>query len=222
MLKLFIEVDMHKNLINEKFGRWVVLSQGPKKNTHYSWVCKCECGTTREVLGIHLKNGKTKSCGCLKIENNVKRLTTHGKSKFEEYSVWNRIINRCTNPNSPDWENYGGRGIKVSDDWRHNFELFFLDMGKRPSKNHSIDRINNDGNYEKENCRWSTPKEQARNTRRNTIVNLNDKKMSLAEAAEILNLNYNCAKWRFETHGTLTNDKKRKFIGQKETNNLGA
>ena len=213
---------MHKNLVGEKFGRWTVLSQGPKKNSHYSWVCECECGTVREVLGIHLKGCKTLSCGCLKLEYSAKRLTTHGKSKTAEYSTWTRMVDRCTNPNNPNWDRYGGRGIKISDEWRHDFELFLADMGMRPTSEHSIDRINNDGDYTKENCRWATKKEQSRNTSRNRMVIVDGKSISLAEASDVLGLHYSNAKWRLNTHGTLTNDETRPPFGEKKTSNLGA
>jgi hypothetical protein len=138
-------------------------------------VFRCECGTEREFWYDAVKRGKSRSCGCLNIElakqrrlDNIKAFTgarlRHGHTEKPTWKTWSSMINRCTNPNARRWSDYGGRGISVCDRW-HVYENFFADMGERP-KGLSLDRIDNDGNYEPGNCKWSTPKEQAANRRK--------------------------------------------------------
>ena len=144
--------------------------------------CRCDCGDVRVYRLYSLRNGNTRSCGCLSEESGRH---AHGGSYLPEYGVWCGLRSRCLNPNDTAWKYYGGRGIKVCDRWERSFEAFFADMGKRPSNKHSIDRFpNNNGNYEPGNCRWATAKEQARNTRRNYLVFHNDETKCVAEWAE--------------------------------------
>lgn len=142
------------------FNRLTVIEQSETKNYHLHWLCQCECGNTKIVKGHNLKNGHTKSCGCLNIE----RGTAHGMSAIAEYHVWNAMIQRCNNSNNNNYKNYGGRGISVCNRWLE-IENFMADMGERPTSNHQIDRIDNNGNYEPNNCRWVTQSENMRNTR---------------------------------------------------------
>lgn len=134
------------------------------------WVCQCECGNTNLVQRYNLVSGKTKSCGCWKRE----RSTTHGMSDTPIYGIWGRMIQRCYNPNLPHYARYGGRGIKVCEQW-HVFERFLRDVGEPPPNPAdwdgrkaywSIDRIDVDGDYEPGNVRWATPSEQTKNQRR--------------------------------------------------------
>lgn len=164
------------------FGRWTALSRisGQRK-----WLCRCECGTIRAVSTSHLRQGKSKSCGCLDKELASARAKTHGMSKTPEYGAWRNMRDRCSNPNTSHYECYGGRGISICDRWMNSFENFFEDMGPRPSPRHSIDRIDVNGNYEPANCRWATVVQQRRNTRVNRIVSYLGKEMCLAEAAEL-------------------------------------
>jgi hypothetical protein len=125
---------------------------------------RCICGTEKILLKQAVDRGTTLSCGCLKLEYNaLGRNLRHGQSRTVEYDTWCKLIARCTNPDSKDWPRYGGRGITVCDGWRHSYEQFILDMGKRPEDKSSIDRIDNEKGYSKDNCRWATTKEQAWN-----------------------------------------------------------
>lgn len=126
------------------------------------WEFKCDCGNLTTIRAIDAKNGNTKSCGCFKL---VAR-KTHGMKKSSEYGIWIGIKERCFNKNDLAYHNYGGRGITMSDEWRHGFVAFYRDMGPRPSKDYSIERIDVNGNYCKENCIWATDDVQARNTRK--------------------------------------------------------
>lgn len=153
-----------------RFGRWVIVSA----DKHYDkWKkimheCHCDCGSERVVLKRDLKSGKSTSCGCLTIENGIKSNTKHGfkrrDSAHELYGIWAVMRGRCNNPENKSYKHYGGRGISVCERW-NDFKMFAKDMGDRP-EGLSIDRINNDGDYEPSNCKWSTAVEQANNRRK--------------------------------------------------------
>jgi hypothetical protein len=171
-----------KNLVGSRSGRLVVIAYAGRRNrTRGYWLCRCDCGkwVTLRTDAI----GRTKSCGCLKLELQAKRSTTHGKSRSPEYYVWNNLVHRCTNPNIKGYPEYGGRGIRVCDRWL-KFENFHADMGDRPSPQHSIDRINNDGNYEPGNCRWATATVQTRNNRHVRLYTFNGKTLCIADWAK--------------------------------------
>lgn len=172
---------------SKKYNRLTVLRlHGRNKHGHPLWECKCDCGTTTIVSGCSFN--KTKSCGCLLAERRHFSTVTHGYArkgkKSPEYTTWVAIRQRCSNPSVQYYCNYGGRGIKVCERWINSFENFLADMGNRPTKNHSIERINNDGNYEPSNCKWGTPKEQSNNNRNTCLITRNGITKSIAQWAE--------------------------------------
>jgi len=181
-----------KNLIGQKFGRHLVINFYNKKNNKNYWNCLCDCGNTSIVCGTSLENGRSKSCGCLLKELASKRSFKHGLTKSIEYHSWQAMKDRCLNINSNEYSYYGGRGIKVCNRWVNSFKDFYEDMGKRPSVKHTIERLNNELGYFKENCYWATKKEQANNTRQcKKVINIktNEIYSSISIAAEKININ---------------------------------
>ena len=154
-----------QNITGEKFGRLTAKKYlYTEKGQSSTWFCECECGNTTKTVLTSLKNGSTQSCGCLQRER-ASENKTHNRTKTTEYYAWSNMIQRCTNKNHPEYKNYGARGITVCNEWEKSFEKFLEDMGEKPRKELSLDRIDNNKGYFKENCRWATGYMQAVNQR---------------------------------------------------------
>ena len=162
------------NLVGKKFNRLTVVKRlDNDKCGKRLWECICDCGNIKVLSSSLLINGYTKSCGCLHSDLLKERNKKHSLSKTYIYNTWNGIKARCYNKNNLSYDRYGGRGIKMCDRWLNSFELFVSDIGERPSIKHSIDRIDNNGNYEPSNCRWATAGIQKRNQKCGVLLEYN-------------------------------------------------
>jgi hypothetical protein len=179
----------------ERFGRLVVVSKSEERTTarkHSThWLCRCDCGNDAIVAGRYLRNGDTTSCGCAKREvheaiGDLNR--THGKCGTPEYQAWCAIKTRCENQNQVSWDDYGGRGIRMCQRWAESFEAFLEDMGPKPDGDYSLDRLDVDGGYCPENCKWSSRKEQNNNKRNNRTLTYNGETLTVAQWAERLSV----------------------------------
>jgi len=178
-------------IIGKRFGRGVVTKEVERRKIggieRRAFKLFCDCGNEYTSLLSYLRSEEQKSCGCLQRVSKF----IHGKTNSPEHRAWRAMTGRYCNPNRLGYENYGGRGIKVCERWRDSFVAFYEDVGKKPSPKHTLDRIDNDGDYEPGNCRWATRKEQGRNRRTCVSLEYNGRKLTIAEWAEETGLTYN-------------------------------
>lgn len=184
------------DLLGKKINFLTVLRKEKTVNGRSMWLCRCDCGNEIVVGGRHLYSKKTrttKSCrSCL-----YKRITKHGKSNSQENKAWKDMKARCNNYKTTGYENYGGRGISYCAEWE-TFDVFYRDMGDAPSKKHSLDRVDVNGNYCKENCRWATKQQQARNQRTNIKITYKNETKILVEWSEFLGIKYGVLLYRIK------------------------
>lgn len=191
-----------QNLTGLVFGRLTVsrlASRGGRGTGGCMWECTCDCGKKGTYYGGALRSGNTRSCGCLKAEVIVSANIIHGGCDDPEYKAWHGMRQRCTNPKSQDWKNYGARGITVTDRWR-SYENFKADMGSKPSPKHSIERRDNDLGYTPENCYWGTRIDQANNQRTNHRITWAGRTQTIAQWAREIGVSHDVL-WQRLKHG---------------------
>lgn len=193
------------NFINRSghhFGQLTVLDEWESRqfgqNKSVFWKCRCDCGNELFVRSVYLVNGEVKHCGCSPQRG---RQITHGLTGTPEYRCWLRMKQRCYDPRAKQFEDWGGRGIQVCDRWRNSFENFLADMGEIPQPRLQLDRKDNNGNYEPDNCQWATPKQQCRNTRHNRYLTLGNETMSVVEWSERTGINSTTIRQRLDFSG---------------------
>lgn len=184
--------------VGEKHGKLTIISRSKFKTKDgiVLWDCMCECGNIKRYQLWDLRAKKTKSCGCSKAEFIRKARTIHNGVNRIEYRTWSGIKTRCYNKNDKQYKNYGGRGISMCSRWINSFENFISDMGYRPDDKTSIDRINVNGNYEPDNCRWADRSEQAKNRTNNIILKFNDMEYTIRDFSEMLSVKIWVVKWQ--------------------------
>lgn len=181
-------ISKFKDISGQKFGRLTALHRLHNTKGKTKWLCVCDCGNLKEIYLEYLTRGDTRSCGCLHDEGNHK---THGKRHTRIYKIWADMKKRCYNVNSKSYPNYGGRDIVVCSEWLNDFMAFYnWSVLHGYADNLTIDRINVNGNYEPNNCRWVTVKQQCRNKRNNRRYTINGVIHCLSEWCEILGLNF--------------------------------
>lgn len=189
----------HEDLTGQKFNYLTAVKfvGYDEKSHNCKWLFKCDCGNEKILNASGVKSGKTKSCGCYNSKLSAERWTIHGKNHTKEHRTWCGMRRRCKDVEN--YPNYAGRGIKVCDRWLESFENFLDDMGLAPTPKHTIDRINNNGNYEPSNCRWATQKQQNRNYSRNIDITINNETHCLKEWCEIYGKKYDIVYQRIRT-----------------------
>jgi len=188
-----------KHLSGERFGKLVAIKRGTPKGKKATWLCICDCGNTTEVITSYLTGGNTKSCGCGSSRNTIgERTRTHGMHNDSIYGVWCAMKRRCYNKNTKDYPNYGKRGIRVCDKWL-SFEGFLEDMEPTYEIGLMLDRTDNDGDYEPNNCKWVTREEQNNNKRNVKIYTVFGQTGSLAQLARHFGIKYETLRYRIKS-----------------------
>jgi len=219
----------HAPMLGQRFGR-LTIKRLHSKTSHHRWQCLCDCGETTIVTTPKLKSGNTKSCGCLRLE--MLRAPRPWQQKSEkapktwkssrEYGIWKGVIRRCYDPRGMGYHNYGGRGIRVCEQWRNDFQEFLRDMGPAPSRKHTIDRIDNDGDYAPGNCRWATKLQQDNNRRTNHKILYGGTTKTLTEWARELGIGAHRLSTRLSRGWTIeeafTIKKSHRWNGRKGAN----
>lgn len=174
------------DLTGRHFGYWKVIKRcGNTKGGKPTWLCECKCGTNKIIRGDILKNGGSKSCGCMTKKLQDEKRVTHGKTGTRLYKIWNQMIQRTTNSKVRDYKYYGGRGITICKDWKESFEVFHKWANENGyAENLTIDRIDNSKGYQPDNCRWTTRKEQSNNTRYNHYLTYHGKTKTITDWAK--------------------------------------
>ena len=206
------------DLTGKKYGRLTVIGLQPTETRKTYWICQCDCGNIKVVRSDSLKSGAIKSCGCLKKEQDKKNLTTgncrekYAKTGFKVggtrlYSIWMGIKQRCYNENNARYGRYGGRGIKVCEEWKNNY-ISFHDwaLSNGYSDELTIDRIDNDGDYCPANCRWANAKEQSNNRSTNVNIKIGNATKTLTQWCEIFEIDINKTHARYERNGFISID----------------
>lgn len=187
------------DLTNKRYDRLIVLGKAGRKGEKVMWKCQCDCGNIVYVQTCNLNAHRVKSCGCLKDEKLIERSTKHNQRHTKLYEVWKSMKQRCSNPNNKAYKNYGGRGIKVCDEWKNDFFPFYQwSMQNGYKDTLTIDRINVNGNYEPSNCRWVDRETQANNTRVNHYITFNNKTLTITQWARLMKVNKNLLYNRFK------------------------
>lgn len=197
-----------KDLTGKRFYRLYVIKR--VENNKYGnsmWLCQCDCGNQVSVRGDSLTKGNTKSCGCLNREKVIERSKTHGKTNTKTYMEWAGMKSRCYNPNNKQYSDWGGRGITVCDSWRDSFETFYEYVSKLPhfdEQGYSLNRIDNNGNYEPNNVEWADSVTQANNKRNNHLITYNGKTQSLSQWAVECGIKHSTLDRRINVYGWST------------------
>jgi len=195
------------DLTGKLFNNLRVVGREKNKHGQYEWRCICVCSREVFLSSSSLISGKSKSCGCLKSSLISEANKTHGMCHSSEYNIWLKMKDRCYKLDAKSYHNYGARGIEVCERWRHSFENFYEDMGPRPEGT-SLDRIDNNGNYKPENCRWATCYEQSRNSRQNVFITHGGVTKVVRDWASYLGMNYGTLLHRirrgWDVHDALT------------------
>lgn len=193
------------DLTGQRFGRLVVIERADNSaDGRARWLCGCDCGQSKTVLGEHLKKGRTKSCGCAKSESSSKRFKKHGGRNSKLYRIWSNMKDRCNNPDCKVYSDYGGRGIKVCKEWIDDFSAFqkwALANGYKEGL--TIDRKDNDKGYSPDNCRWTDRKIQGNNKRNCRYITYKGQRKTVAEWSEITGIPHETLLYRLN-HGWET------------------